>query len=72
MLGLSHARNQTSFALGSTGSVTRRPIGTCLPHLDTSGKARLSKYMGQYRVVGVNKRDFVAYVVAGMTRLRTI
>lgn len=33
---------------GSLGSVTQRQLGTCLPHLDTSGKARLSKYMGQY------------------------
>lgn len=24
-------------------------VGTCLPHLDTGGKARLSKYMGQHR-----------------------
>lgn len=23
-------------------------VGTCLPHLDTGGKARLSKYMGQH------------------------
>ena len=37
--------------VGSLGSVTRRQPGTCLPHLDTSGKARLSKYMGQYRVL---------------------
>lgn len=36
---------------GSLGSVTRRQLGTCLPRLDTSGKARLSKYMGQYRVL---------------------
>lgn len=36
---------------GSLGSVTRRQLGTCLPHLDMSGKARLSKYMGQYRVL---------------------
>lgn len=33
------------------GSVTRRQLGTCLPHLDTNGKARLNKYMGQYRVL---------------------
>lgn len=24
-------------------------VGTCLPHLDRGGKARLSKYMGQHR-----------------------
>lgn len=62
--------------VGSLGSVTRRQLGTCLPHLDMSGKARLSKYMGQYRVLRrkkkqKNKRQIVHFVAPGMTSLRS-
>ncbi len=57
--------------VGSLGSVTRRQLGSCLPHLDTSGKARLSKYMGQYGELrkNKNKRDIVQFVARGMTSL---
>lgn len=57
--------------VGSLGSVTRRQLGTCLPHLDTSGKARLSKYTGQYIVLRKiqNKRDIVPFVAPGVTSL---
>lgn len=42
--------------VGVIGISTRGQLGRCLPPLDTSGKARLSKYMGQYRVlVKINK-----------------
>lgn len=52
--------------VGSLGSVTRRQLGTCLPHLDMNGKARLSKYMGQKNM---NKRDIMQFVALGITSL---
>lgn len=53
---------------GSLGSVTRRQLGTCLPHLDMNGKARLSKYMKK-KEKNMNKRHIMQFTAPGKTSL---